>query len=115
MYTLAADRGEVDTTELYTPLHPAVLRLIRMTVTEAARAGIPVSLCGEMAATPRNIPLLLGLGLRSLSVNATAVPRVKQAIRSAAVAECEAFAASVMAQTEPAAVAELVARFVPQG
>ena len=111
MYTLAADRGEADATDLYNPLHPAVLRLIRMTVAEAGRAGVPVSLCGEMAATARNIPLLLGLGLRSLSVNATAVPRVKQAVRGVAIAACDAFAAAVMAQTEPAAIADLVAHF----
>ena len=109
MYTLAADRGEADAMEIYNPVHPAVLRLVQMTVAEADRAGIPVSVCGEMAARPRYTPLLLGLGLRSLSVNATAVPRVKQAIRTAEIHACQALAAAVMAQSEPEAVAELLA------
>ncbi len=111
MYTLAADRAETDATEIYNPIHPAVLRLVRMTVVAAAQAGIPVSVCGEMAAHARNIPLLLGLGLRSLSVNATAVPRVKQAVRTADIADCEVFAACVMAQPDPAAVSALIAQF----
>ena len=110
MYTLAADRAESDATHLYNPVHPAVLRLVRMTVAAARQAGIPVSVCGEMAARARNIPLLLGLGLRSLSVNATAVPRVKQAVRTADIAECEVFAASVMALAEPEAVEALIAQ-----
>ena len=111
MYALAADRGETEAMEIYNPLHPAVLRLIRMTVAEAERAGIPVSVCGEMAARPRYTPLLLGMGLRSLSVNATAVPRVKQAIRTAELHACEALAAAVMALSEPDAVAETLSRF----
>ncbi len=111
MYTLAADRAETEASDIYNPLHPAVLRLVRMIVTEADRAGISVSLCGEMAASARNIPLLLGLGLRSLSVNATAVPRVKQAIRTADIAACQAFADTVMAQREPDGVTALVAEF----
>ncbi len=111
MYTLAADRAELEATELYDPVHPAMLRLIRMTVEAASRCAIPVSVCGEMAANARYAPLLLGLGVRSLSMNATAVPRVKQAVRNARLAECEAFAAEVMAQTEPEAVAALIQRF----
>ncbi len=56
-------------------------------------------------------PLLLGLGVRSFSMNATAVPRVKQSVRNATLAECEAFAAAVMAQTEPEEVAGLILHF----
>ena len=111
MYTLASDRAETAAVEIYNPVHPAVLRLVRMTVADAARAGIPVSVCGEMAARARNIPLLLGMGLRSFSVNATAVPRVKQAVRSADIAACEAFAACVMAETELEAVTALITEF----
>ena len=114
MYALAADRAETDSVDIYNPVHPAVLRLVRMTVAEANSAGIPVSVCGEMAATARNIPLLLGLGLRSFSVNATAVPRVKQAIRTADLAACEAFATRVMAMGEPDAVATAIAQFATQ-
>ena len=109
MYTLATDRAQSEASATYTPVHPAVLRLIRMTVAEAARAGIPVSVCGEMAANPRYTPLLLGMGVRSLSMNATAVPRVKQAVRTATMAACEALAARVMAESEPDAVARVLA------
>ncbi len=108
MYTLAADRAESSATDIYNSLHPAVLRLVRMTVIEANRAGISVSVCGEMAAHARNIPLLLGLGLRSFSIVATAVPRVKQAVRTANIAECDAFATEIMAQSDPDAVTRLI-------
>ena len=108
MYTLAADRAESAASGLYDPVHPAVLRLIRMTLAEAARAAIPVSICGEMAANPRFTALLLGMGVRSFSMNATAVPRVKQAVRSATIVACEALAAAVMAESEPEAVARLL-------
>jgi phosphotransferase system enzyme I (PtsI) len=108
MYTLAADRGDADTAELYDPLHPAVLRLIQMALAYGSAAGIPVSVCGEMAANARATPLLLGLGLRSFSMNATAVPRVKQAVRTSDLAECEALATAVMAVATPDEVAALV-------
>ena len=111
MYTLATDRAQTEGLDIYNPVHPAVLRLIRMTVTEAAHAGIPVSVCGEMAANPRYVALLLGMGVRSLSMNATAVPRVKSAVRSATLADCEQLASAVMAQSEPGAVSGLLAEF----
>ena len=81
MYTLAVDRGDSDVADLYDPLHPAVLRLVQFATEAALRMRMPVSVCGEMAANPRLTPLLLGLGLRSFSMNASAVPRVKQAVR----------------------------------
>ena len=111
MYALAADRAEGDAAALYNPTHPAVLRLIAMVVAAAARRGIPVSLCGEMAANARLAPLLLGLGLRSFSMHATAVPRVKQAVRNARLAACEAFAATVLGEEEPEAVTACIAEF----
>ena len=67
---------------LYNPLHPAVLRLIEFSVQAATRANIPVSICGEMAADTRYTALLLGLGVRELSMAANAIPRVKQRIRT---------------------------------
>jgi phosphoenolpyruvate-protein kinase (PTS system EI component) len=72
---------------------------------------MPVSVCGEMAADPRLIPLLLGLGLRSFSMNAGAVPRVKQRVRTVAIDDCARFARRVMEQADPARIAELVAGF----
>ena len=73
-HTLAVDRGESDVSEMYDPLHPAVLRLIQFATEAALRMRMPVSLCGEMAGDPRVTPLLLGLGLRAFSMNASAVP-----------------------------------------
>ncbi len=108
MYALAADRAETEVTQIYDPVHPAVLRLIRMTVEAAGRRGIPVSVCGEMAAHAQLTPLLLGLGVRSLSMTATAVPRVKQAVRNARMADCTAFAAQVLTQGTPEDVAALI-------
>jgi phosphotransferase system enzyme I (PtsI) len=108
MYTLAVDRGESDVADLYDPLHPAVLRLVQFAAEAALRLRMPVSVCGEMAATPKLLPLLLGLGLRSFSMNASAVPRVKQAVRVASIDECVRFARRVMEQSDPARIKEMV-------
>jgi len=108
MYTLAVDRGESDLAALYDPLHPAVLRLVQFATEAALRMRMPVSVCGEMAANPKLTPLLLGLGLRSFSMNAAAVPRVKQAIRAANIDDCARFARRVMEQSDPAKIRELV-------
>ena len=111
MYALAVDRAETDVADLYDPLHPAVLRLIQFTVEAATRHRIPVSVCGEMAANPAMTPLLLGLGLRCFSTNASAVPRVKQAVRSTTIDDCQRLTWQVMKQSDPGRTRELVASF----
>ena len=108
MYTLAVDRAETEVSHLYDPLHPAVLRLVQFATEAALRMRMPVSVCGEMAANPRLTPLLLGLGLRSFSMNASAVPRVNQAVRAAKIDDCARFARRVMEQADPARIQELV-------
>jgi phosphotransferase system enzyme I (PtsI) len=80
-YLLAVDRVDPQVSALYQPLHPAVLRTIRSVVEAGERNGIPVALCGEMAADPLQALVLLGLGVRELSMNAASIPRVKQAVR----------------------------------
>ncbi len=110
-YTLAVDRGESEVAELYDPLHPAVLRLVQFATEAALRMHKPVSVCGEMAADPRLTPLLLGLGLRSFSMNAAAVPRVKQAVRSVHIDACVRFARRVMEQSDSRRIEELIAEF----
>jgi phosphotransferase system enzyme I (PtsI) len=81
-YLLAVDRGDPRVSRHYQPLHPAVLRTLRGVVEAGARSGIEVSVCGEMAADPLHALVLLGLGVRDLSMNPAAIPRVKMAIRS---------------------------------
>jgi len=95
-YTLAIDRGDDRVAELYNSFHPAVLRLIEFTIAAAWRANIPVSLCGEMAGDPRATALLLGMGLREMSVAPSRLPRIKQAIRSVSMAQAIAFAQEVL-------------------
>ena len=111
MYTLAVDRSEADVSDLYDPLHPAVLRLVQFATEAALRLRKPVSICGEMAGNPRLTPLLLGLGLRSFSMTASAIPRVKQAVRGVTVDACARFAHRVMEQSDPAQIHALVEAF----
>jgi phosphotransferase system enzyme I (PtsI) len=85
-YALAVDRGNPSVAALYEPLHPGVRRMLRFVVRAGKAAGIPVSLCGEMASVPDLIPTLLGLGLRELSCPPRAVPRVRDAIRATEIA-----------------------------
>jgi phosphoenolpyruvate-protein phosphotransferase (PTS system enzyme I) len=79
-YTLAIDRADESVAHLYDPLHPAVLRLIADTIAAGARAGKPVSLCGEMAGETRYTKLLLAMGLRSFSMHPSEVARVKSEV-----------------------------------
>lgn len=80
-YALAIDRVDDEVSYLYDPLHPSVLRLIEMTVRAADKAGIPVTLCGEMAGDTRLIEVLLGLGLRQLSMDPANLLEAKSLIR----------------------------------
>jgi phosphotransferase system enzyme I (PtsI) len=80
-YCLAVDRIDDRVSDLYEPLHPAVLRLIRLVRRAAVRHRIPVSLCGEMASDPALLGLLVGLGLTEFSMTPAAIPMARQAIR----------------------------------
>jgi len=82
-YTLAVDRLSSSVAHLYSPAHPAVLRLIHMVVEAGSAANIPVSVCGEMAGDPRLALLLLGMGIEDFSMSPGALPEVKRAIRNA--------------------------------
>ncbi|HUH02844.1 MAG TPA: phosphoenolpyruvate--protein phosphotransferase [Kofleriaceae bacterium] len=103
-YTLAVDRVNEHVTYLYEPLHPAILRLIRMVVAAARAAGIPVSVCGEMAGDPTVVPVLIGLGLQRLSMNSVAVPGIKAAIRKTKLTDLQDLAERVMAMSTAAEV-----------
>jgi phosphotransferase system enzyme I (PtsI) len=80
-YALAIDRINEHVSYLYKPLHPAVLRIIRGIVQSAHEAGIPVAICGEMAAEPAYAIILLGLGLDEFSMNPVSIPKVKKMLR----------------------------------
>jgi len=80
-YALAVDRINEHVSYLYEPLHPAVLRIIRWVVQSGHQAGIPVAICGEMAAEPIYAVVLLGLGLDEFSMNPTSIPKVKKVLR----------------------------------
>ncbi len=110
-YTLAIDRANEQVASLFDPLNPAVLRLIQFAVNAAKSANLPVNICGEMAGDDRLAPLLLGLGLRELSMNATALPKVKKRVRSLDLKACERFAETIMAQSDSARIATLISDF----
>ena len=81
-YTLAVDRNNARLASRFTPFHPAVVELLRRTAEAGRHAGIEVSVCGEMAANPLGIYLLLGLGITAFSVAPSALPEIKKVIRS---------------------------------
>lgn len=91
-YCLAVDRTDDRVSDLYEPLHPAVLRLIRMVRRAATRHHIPVSLCGEMASDPALVGLLVGLGLTEFSMTPGAIPIVRQVIEELSAAEARRLA-----------------------
>lgn len=100
-YTLAVDRGNDKVARLYSHFHPAVLRMIRMTIDAGKRANIPVGMCGEMASDPRAIPLLLAMGFEQLSASPNSIPQLKRVIRELSLTECATLnqEISVLSQT----------------
>ena len=91
-YTLAVDRGAQDVSSLYRAGDPSILRLIQTVVNAAGERGIPVTVCGQMSSDPKFVPLLLGLGLRQLSVTPLAIPDVKDVIRHVSIERAEQIA-----------------------
>jgi phosphotransferase system enzyme I (PtsI) len=110
-YTLAADRSDEQVAYLYNPLHPGVLRLIQFAVEAAARRNIPISICGEMAGEPRYAALLLGLGLRTLSMAPRNIPRVKQRIRNLDMVAATRRARAMMDQSDAGRIGALLDDF----
>ena len=88
-YTIAVDRGNERIAYLYEPFHPGVLRMLRLVVDNGHANGIPVAMCGEMAADPLATVLLIGLGFDELSMSAVSIPEVKRIVRAVSVREAE--------------------------
>jgi phosphotransferase system enzyme I (PtsI) len=112
-YTVAIDRGNDQVAALFNPLNPAVLRLMEFAIQAASRAGIPVTICGEMAADPKYTALLLGLGLREMSLGFASLPRIKQRIRTLSIARAEEHARHVLDQYDPDRIIQIVNSFRP--
>ena len=96
-YTLAVDRGNKEVADLYNACDPAVLRQLRRSLDVAREAGVPANVCGQMSGSVMYTQLLLGLGLRQMSVPASAIPEIKQVCRSVSVAECRGIAERALA------------------
>jgi phosphotransferase system enzyme I (PtsI) len=94
-YTLAVDRGNERVANLYTGAHPAVLQLIKSVVRAARRRSVEVSICGEIAAEPIYTMLLIGLGIRTLSVAPSQIPYIKRVVRSVDIERCERVARKI--------------------
>ncbi len=109
-YALAVDRSNHAMNSLYTPTHPSVVRMIKLIVQEANHQGIPVTICGEVAADPRFTPLLLGLGVHELSVATRYLPIVKHAIRNTSIIAANQLAEAVLTLATAGEIQELLAR-----
>ncbi len=109
-YTLAVDRGNVNLAPRFTPLHPAVLRLIREVAATGAQHDLPVAVCGEMASQPLMVFALVGLGVRQFSVSPRAVPVVKRLLRSITVAAANDAISSALSTSGTAREVELILR-----
>jgi phosphotransferase system enzyme I (PtsI) len=107
-YTLAIDRVDHEVAHLYNPLHPAILHLLSTTIAQCAKAGIPVSVCGEMAGDTKLTRLLLGMGLREFSMHPAQLLAVKQEILNSDLKTLIPQTRKIMRSLEPAAIAEAV-------
>ena len=107
-YTLAADREDEHVGYLYHPLHPAILRAVRQTVVGAERMGKPVAMCGDMAGDPILAWVLMGLGLRNLSMAPRQIPVVKSIIRATQIADAERLLAQALTMSTETEIEELV-------
>ena len=109
-YLLAADRTNEALGELYTPLHPAVVRLLRDIARTAARCGTPLSVCGEIAGDPLFVPMLLALGIEELSLHPATLLEVRRAIRAVDLSALRAAAPALLRAGDRAGIERWLAR-----
>ncbi len=110
-YLMAADRTNEHVAYLTDPLHPAVLRTIREVVRRAERHGVEVEVCGEMGGNPLYTPLLMGLGVKALSMSLAKVPHVKQIIRAVPYADARRLTTALLRMSESARIRDRLERF----
>ncbi len=111
-YTMAVDRVNEHVSYLYEPLHPAMLRMIGDVAAAAAKANIPVTVCGEMAGDPAIAPILLGLGIKELSMSAVSVPEVKSRVRAMKVSDAQNVVAAARRLPTAAEIRAIVSDYV---
>ena len=109
-YTLAIDRTDEEVAHLYDPLHPAVLHLLAYVISGANKAGIPVSVCGEMAGELDYTRLLLGLGLRQFSMNPVQLPGTKQRVLTTSLPQIALLTKKILSADDPMKIRELLGR-----
>ncbi len=107
-YTLAIDRLNDDVSYLYEPAHPAIIRLIKMIVKGAESSGINVNVCGEMAGESIYVPVLIGLGIRRLSMNPVFIPQVKELIRNLKIEECKKIVKKIFSMEKSTLIKEFL-------
>ena len=111
-YTMACDRGNSDVSYLYSPFQPSVLRMIRSIIENGRKEGIPVGMCGEAAANPMMIPLLMSFGLTEFSVSSVSVLKVRKCISKWTKAEADAVAEKVMAMATEKEVVDYLSSII---
>jgi phosphotransferase system enzyme I (PtsI) len=111
-YCLAVDRTDDRVSQLYEPLHPAILRVLRLAARAGRRHGIPVSVCGEMAADPVLLTLLVGLGFTEFSMTPTAIPLAKQVLRGLRAADARRVAMRALRARTAAEVENALIQFL---
>ena len=109
-YTLAIDRVDDEVNYLYDPLHPSILRLIKMTIDAGNAAGIPVAMCGEMAGDVRYTRVLLGMGLRDFSMDPATIMQIKHQVRLTDVKKTEKDVEMLLKTGNPKSAKEIIDR-----
>ncbi len=107
-YTLAIDRSNRQVVHLFNPFNPAVIRLLKMIVDAAKKNDIEVVMCGEMAGDPVNVPILMGLGLKELSMNSGSIPVVKQVIRQLDSGETKQIVKKILTMSSASQIAHCI-------
>jgi phosphoenolpyruvate-protein kinase (PTS system EI component) len=113
-YTLAAERGNPLLAHLADALHPAVLRLIGQVCAAAEKHHKWVGVCGELGGDPAAASILIGLGVRELSMTSTAIPRIKQVLRKVSLKDARRLAQEILSEPNAASVRARALQFLPE-